>query len=93
MFVIVGSVLFGVGVAWFLPNLMIMVAGRVAPEQQGRAAGLVKGANYLGSPTAVFLAEPIARTHGAAGAIVAAAALSLSLFVLGLGQLWRGRNR
>lgn len=91
-FVIVGSVLFGVGVAWFLPNLMIVVAGRVAPEQQGRAAGLVKGANYLGSPTAVFLAEPVARAHGAAGAIMAAALLSLSLFVVGLGRLWRRRG-
>jgi MFS family permease len=93
LIVIVGSVIFGIGVAWFLPTLMIVVAGRVAPEQQGRAAGLVKGANYLGSPTAVFLAEPIARAHGAAGAIVAGAILSLSLFAIGLGQLWRRRSR
>lgn len=91
--VIVGSVIFGVGVAWFLPNLMIMTANRVTPEQQGRAAGLVKGANYLGSPTAVFLAEPITRAHGAPGAILTASVLSLVLFVMGLGNLLLGRRR
>ena len=91
--VIIGSVFFGVGVAWFLPNLMIVVAGRVAPHQQGRAAGLVKGANYLGSPTAVFLAEPIARAHGAPGAILVASLLSVGLFIAGLGHLWRRRRR
>lgn len=90
--VIVGSVFFGIGVAWFLPNLMTFTADAVAPEQQGRATGLVKGANYLGSPTAVFLTEPIARTQGAAGAILTASLLSLSLFVLGLGQRLLGRR-
>lgn len=91
--VIIGSVFFGLGVAWFLPNLMIMTANRVAPAQQGRAAGLVKGANYLGSPTAVFLTEPIARTHGAAGAVLTASLMSAALFVLGLVQLLARRRR
>jgi MFS family permease len=91
--VVVGSVFFGLGVAWFLPNLMIMVSSRVAPAQQGRAAGLVKGANYLGSPTAVFLAEPVARTHGAAGAILTASLLSAALFVLGMVQMLARRRR
>jgi MFS family permease len=84
--VIAGSVIYGIGMAWFLPTLMIMTANRVSPEQQGRAVGLVKGANYLGSPVAVFLAEPVARSHGAPGAILAAAFLSLALCVLGLGN-------
>jgi len=82
--VVVGSVVFGLGVAWFLPNLMFMTAARVTAEQQGRAAGLVKGANYLGSPTAVFLTEPIARSHGAPGAVIAAGLLSLVLVLAAL---------
>lgn len=82
--VIVGSVFFGIGVAWFLPTLMLGTAVRVAPERQGRAAGLVKGANYMGSPIAVFLAEPIARTYGPSGAILVAAMLSLALFAAAL---------
>lgn len=79
--VIVGSIFFGVGVAWFLPTLMLGTATRVEPGRQGRAAGLVKSANYMGSPIAVFLAEPVARSYGASGAILAAAGLSLTLLV------------
>lgn len=91
--VIIGSVIFGVGVAWFLPNLMIVVAGRVEVHQQGRAAGLVKGANYLGSPTGVFLVEPIARSHGAPGAILVASLLSVSLVFASIGQMLLRRRR
>jgi MFS family permease len=87
--VIAGSVVFGLGVGWFMPNLMFITAGRVEIEQQGRAAGLVKGANYLGSPTGVFLTEPIARMHGAPGAIIAAGLMSLTLFLVGLAKVIR----
>lgn len=79
LLVIIGSVVFGIGVAWFFPNIMIFVASRVGPDQQGRAAGLVKGATYLGSPLAVVVSEPIAREYGASGAIIFAALLSLCL--------------
>jgi MFS family permease len=79
LFVIIGSVIFGIGVAWFFPNIMIFVASRVRSDQQGRAAGLVKGATYLGSPLAVVVSEPIARGYGASGAIALAGLLSLSL--------------
>jgi len=87
--VIVGSVVFGVGVAWFQPNLMYVLADRVAPDQQGRAAGLVKSSVYLGAPVAVFLTEPVSRSHGATGAILVAVAVSAGLFVLSLPKLRR----
>ncbi len=83
--VIVGSIFFGIGIGWFLPTLMLGTAVRVAPDRQGRAAGLVKSANYMGSPIAVFLAEPIGRNYGPSGAILAAAGLSLALLVAALG--------
>jgi MFS family permease len=82
--VIIGSIFFGIGVAWFLPTLMLGTAVRVASDRQGRAAGLVKGANYMGSPIAVFLAEPVARNYGPSGAILTAAALALVLLVAAL---------
>ena len=85
--VVCGSAIFGIGVAWFLPNLMLAVANRVLPEQQGRGAGLIKGANYFGSPAAVFLTEPVARTHGAPGAILVASVLSLVLLLSSLGRM------
>jgi MFS family permease len=91
--VVIGSILFGLGVAWFLPTLMIVVANRVAPDQQGQAAGLVKGANYLGAPIAVALTEPITRAHGPAGAILVASILSLALSIVGAAKLLRLRQR
>jgi MFS family permease len=92
LLVVIGSIFFGIGVAWFLPNLMASVSTRVTPEQQGRAVGLVKGAVYLGSPLAVILAEPAARTYGTPGAIALAGLVALTLFVAVLGNLiLRGR--
>ena len=41
----------------------------------------------------VFLAEPVARAHGAAGAIVAASLMSAALFVLGMVQMLARRRR
>jgi MFS family permease len=90
--VVVGCMIFGLGVPWFIPNLMVAVANRVSPEQQGRAVGLVKGANYLGSPIAVFLTEPISREHGARGALLVASFLSLSLLLTGSGAIWLRRR-
>ncbi|MGE3690999.1 MAG: MFS transporter [Novosphingobium sp.] len=87
--VIIGSVVFGIGVAWFQPNLMFVLAGRVAPEQQGRAAGLVKSSVYLGSPVAVFLTEPVSRSYGATGAVLTVVLFSAALFVLALPKLAR----
>jgi MFS family permease len=87
--VIAGSVLFGVGVAWFQPNLMFVLAGRVAPDQQARAAGLVKSSVYLGAPIAMYAAEPVSRSFGASGAILVAVAVSAGLFVVALPKLMR----
>jgi MFS family permease len=93
LLVIVGSVVFGLGVAWFFPNLMIFVASRVGPDQQGRAVGLVKGATYLGSPVAVFVTEPVAREYGASGALVLAAFVSLSLLLAAIAHRALRRHR
>ncbi len=87
--VIIGLVVFGIGVAWFQPNLMYVLADRVAPDQQGRAAGLVKSSVYLGAPVAVFLTEPVSRSYGATGAILVAVLVSAALFVLSLPKLRR----
>lgn len=91
--VVIGSIFFGLGVAWFLPTLMIVVANRVATEHQGQAAGLVKGANYLGAPVAVSLTEPVTRAHGPGGAILVASILSLALSVVAVGKLLRVRGK
>lgn len=90
--VIVGSVFFGIGVAWFIPTLMTATAARVTPDRQGRAAGLVKGANYMGSPIAVFLAEPVGRHFGPSGAILTAAGIALALLLAALAGFVFGKT-
>lgn len=86
---VVGAVIFGMGVGWVQPNLMFVLAGRVDRERQGRAAGLVKSSVYLGSPVAVVLVEPVARSSGAPGALLAAVALAAMLFLAALPRLAR----
>ncbi len=71
--VMVGMAIFGIAVAWFMPNMLIALGTRVRPEQQGRAAGLVKAANYLAPPLCILFAEPIARRYGSASAVMIAA--------------------
>lgn len=62
--VMAGMAVSGIGVGWFLPSLMTLLGRAVQPHQQGRAAGLVKAANYLATPLCVLLAEPAFRLFG-----------------------------
>lgn len=84
-----GAVIFGAGIGWVQPNLMFVLAGRVERERQGRAAGLVKSSVYLGSPVAVVLTEPLARSFGAPGALLAAVAMAAALLLAALPKLMR----
>lgn len=85
--VVIGMALFGMGVCWFLPNLMMTASTRVRPDQQGRTAGLLKAANYVGSPIAIAIAEPLAQVHGPATPIMASAMLAFLLLALVSWQL------
>ena len=75
--IVAGILLFGVGIGWFVPNLMTALSRRVTHEQQGRAVGIIKSAHYLGSPIGVLMVEPIARVGGPASAMMVGAAVSL----------------
>lgn len=79
---VMGMMVFGVGLGWFVPNLMTAVAQQVQVEQQGRAVGLVKGAHHLAAPLCIVVVEPLARQLGPAGAMMAAAALAFGLVIL-----------
>lgn len=71
--VVAGMLIFGLGVGWFVPNLMTSLSRRVSQGQQGQAVGIVKAAHYLASPLAVLAVEPIARAFGPGGALMASA--------------------
>ena len=78
--VVVGMIVFGFGIGWFVPNLMTASTKKIDAALQGRAIGLVKGAHYLAAPLAVVLVEPITRAMGPKGAMWVAATLSLLAF-------------
>lgn len=80
--VMIAMAVFGIAVAWMFPNLLVAVGERVAHDQQGRAAGLVKASHYLAAPLGVLLAEPIDAAYGAKGVMMAGALLSAVLFAI-----------
>lgn|GEM_PF-1239858 len=90
--VMVGMTMAGLGIAWFMPNLMTMVGARVQPHQQGRAAGLVKAANYLSTPLCVLAAEPLARVFGVRFPVLLSGLIALTLLTVALIQLARSRR-
>jgi MFS family permease len=82
--VIVGLLIYGLGVGWFVPNLMTALSTHVAPEHQGRAVGIVKATHFLSAPVSVALVEPLARHYGPEGTLFAASGLALlCLLVIG----------
>jgi len=80
--VMAGMAIAGIGVGWFMPSLMSIVGARVKPHQQGRAAGLVKAANYLATPLCVLSSEPLFQIFGARAPIALSSILSLLLLGL-----------
>ncbi len=90
---VIGMMAFGVGLGWFVPNLMTAVAQQVSLEHQGRAVGLVKGAHHLAAPLCIVLIEPFARQAGPKAAMMAAAALAFVMFLLMSYQAVTGRQR
>lgn len=90
---VLGMMLFGIGLGWFVPNLMTAVAQQVQIDQQGRAVGLVKGAHHLAAPLCIVLVEPFARRVGPEGAMMASAALAFVLVIVMLYQMASARQR
>lgn len=77
-----GMMVFGLGLGWFVPNLMTAAAKHVAVDQQGRTVGLVKAAHYLAAPLCTVLVEPLTRALGPRGAMLTGAVLSMLLLGL-----------
>jgi predicted MFS family arabinose efflux permease len=74
--IVAGMLVFGLGLGWFVPNLMFALSRRVTQLQQGRAVGIVKSAHYLASPLAVVAVEPISRAYGSSAVLLASGLLS-----------------
>ena len=90
---VVGMAITGLGVGWFMPNLMFVVGMNVLPEQQGRAAGLVKAANYSSTFIAIFAVEGISQAYGSWVPVLMSGVLALGIMAWILLQIATGRNR
>ncbi|MFT3930270.1 MAG: MFS transporter [Spongiibacteraceae bacterium] len=79
--VIVGLLIYGMGIGWFTPNLMTALAARVSAYHQGSAAGIVKSIFFLSAPLFITIAEPVARKYGPTGAMAMIVVLAFSLLI------------
>jgi MFS family permease len=77
-----GVMIYGIGVGWLIANLITALSDKVAPAQQGRAAGFVKAAHFASAPVGIVLIESIVRQHGPVTALTITAVLSGCLLVL-----------
>lgn len=64
LMVAIGLAIAGLGVGWFMPNLMVVVGKSVNSNQQGRAAGLVKASNYVSMPLCIMVLEGLSQAYG-----------------------------
>ena len=85
--VLLGIGLHGLGVSWFVPNIMTALGSKVGKAQQGRAAGLVKAAHFLAMPICVVLVQPFVKQYGEVVAMKAVAAIGLTMFVVMLARM------
>ena len=79
--IIAGMLFYGLGVGWFVPNLMTSVGEKLGPKYQARAVGLVKAAHFSSSGIALLIVEPFARQYGTQASLVAVSAIAGSLLL------------
>jgi predicted MFS family arabinose efflux permease len=77
--IVIGTLGYGVGIGWFTASLITFLSRRVTQGQQGRAVGFAKGFHYLAAPTCLLVLEPISRSFGPRGAIMALAILGFAV--------------
>lgn len=82
-----GFLVYSIGNAWFVPNFMNAIGGKVRPHQQARAAGLVKMGQFGSTPICVLLVEPYARQFGPVTVMLLASGLAAFIFLLILGRM------
>ena len=87
--IVVGGVLHSIGIAWFVPNMMTALGGKVGPTQQARAAGLVKAVHFSSAPLSVVLIEPFARSYGAPMVMLVTSALAFVVVLVMLARIAR----
>jgi predicted MFS family arabinose efflux permease len=92
--VMTGMAMIGLGVGWFMPNLLVAVGRRVGAAEQSRAAGCVKAENYLSTPLSIMMTDGLAQAHGPRLPILLSAVLAFGLLLAaGFQAAWSRRPR
>jgi MFS family permease len=68
---IVGLLLLGLCMGWAPPNFVSRAAEIARPETRGRIVGVMKGMYFSASLLAVLALEPVVRSQGPKGALIA----------------------
>ena len=87
--VLLGSVLAGIGMGPSMPNYTTWFMGRVPESQRGRASGLLTTAFFLGQFVSPLVSAPLVAGFGLSGAF---GVLGLVLILLGLGLVVLARR-
>jgi MFS family permease len=90
--VIVGLLVFGIGMGWLVPNLVTSLATCVSADRQAPAAGLTKAFHYVASPACILVIEPLAAIYGPQSAMWAVVLISAVMLVLYGSRAWSGSD-
>jgi MFS family permease len=80
--VLIGLFIMCLGSSWFPANIMTAVGSKVTLERQGRAAGLIKAAQFLAAPVAVAVVQPFVKRYGEVIALQAVAVIGFGMFIV-----------
>lgn len=80
--VIGGMMFYGLGVGWFVPNLMTALGEKIDGDRQAHAVGLVKAAHFTSAGLALLIMEPLSRSYGPQMSLLAMSCVSTFLLVV-----------
>lgn len=80
--VIGGMMFYGLGVGWFVPNLMTALGEKIDGDRQAHAVGLVKAAHFTSAGLALLIMEPLSRSYGPQMSLLAMSCVSAFLLVI-----------
>ena len=79
---IAGLLTHGIGVSWFVPNIMTALGAKLTSARQARAAGLVKTAHFLSAPLCIYLKDSLLGNSGASTAMLTVAVIAFAMLAL-----------
>lgn len=91
--VVVGLLVFGIGMGWLVPNLVTSLANCVTADKQAPAAGLTKAFHFSASPLCILAIEPITTAYGPQSAMWAVVLISVLMLALYGSRSIRGGSK